>query len=154
MVDAGVGAVSPTSAYRVLQEAGLSTIWTREAGKEHRKGFVQPTRPHEPWHTDIACLNIRGTHDFFLSVLDGYSRSIVYHEVRLAMETRDVEIVMERALGSLPKGHPRPRLITDNGSQYLSGEFKTCLNERKIRHTPPAFVIPKAMEKSNASSKP
>lgn len=59
--------------------------------KNTARGFVQPTRPHEPWHTDIACLNIRGTHDFFLSVLDGHSRSIVHHEVRLAMETRDVE---------------------------------------------------------------
>lgn len=47
MADAGVVAVSPASVHRVLQEAGLSTVWTREAGKEHRQGFVQPTRPHE-----------------------------------------------------------------------------------------------------------
>jgi transposase InsO family protein len=136
MVNAGGVAVSPASVHRVLQEAGLLTVWTREAGKEDRQGFVQPTCPHGQWHTDIAYLNIRGTHYFFRSVLDGYSRLIVHHEIRLAMETRDVEIVMEEALGTLPKDHRRPRPITGNGSQYLSGEFKSYLREREIGHAP------------------
>lgn len=135
MLDAKVAAVSPASVHRVLQEAGLSSCWTQPAGDAHRKGFIQPTRPHEQWHTDIAYINVAGTHYFFISVLDGYSRSIVHHEVRQDMETRDVEIVVERALGKLTAHTPRPRMISDNGPQYISYDFKSFLRDRQVKHS-------------------
>jgi transposase InsO family protein len=74
-------------------------------------------------------LNILGTHYFFIAVLDGYSRAIVHHEVRQDMETRDVQIVVERALEKLPPGTQKPRLISDNGPQFVSAEFKAFLRE-------------------------
>ena len=136
MLDEGVAAVTPSSVYRVLREAGLSSRWTRLGGGGARKrGFDQPLGPHRQWHTDIAYLNILGTHYFFLGVLDGYSRAIVHHEVRQDMTTADVEIVIERALAKLPPDQPRPRLITDNGGQYVSVAFKAYLRERDISHS-------------------
>jgi len=135
MLDEGVVAVPPSSVHRVLKQAGLSSRWTGGDNKAHKKGFEQPKRVHEQWHSDIAYLNILGTNYFFISVLDGYSRYIVHHEVRLDMTTTDVEIVMERALAKLPTGSPRPRLITDNGSQYISAQFKAYLRERKVSHS-------------------
>ena len=135
MIDEKIAAVSPASVHRVLQEAGLSSRWTQSAGDAHRKGFIQPTRPHEQWHTDIAYINVAGTHYFFISVLDGFSRSIVHHEVRQSMETRDVEIVVERALEKLPAGSPRPRMISDNGPQYISWDFKAYLRDREVIHS-------------------
>jgi len=135
MLDEGVTAVPPSSVYRVLQRAGLATRWTQPPRGAHPKGFEQPGRAHEQWHSDIAYLNILGTHYFFISVLDGYSRAILHHEVRLDMTTTDVEIVMERAMAKLPPGLPRPRLITDNGSQYISADFKAYLRERDISHS-------------------
>ena len=135
MIDEGVAAVPASSVYHVLAQAGLSSRWTPPPGGSHKQGFDQPERPHEQWHTDIAYLNILGTHYFFISVLDGYSRAIIHHEVRLDMTTTDVEVVIERALEKLPPGTPRPRLITDNGSQYISAEFKAYLRERDISHS-------------------
>jgi putative transposase len=135
MIDEGVAAVPPSSVYHVLAQAGLSSRWTPPPAGSHKQGFDQPERPHEQWHTDIAYLNILGTHYFFISLLDGYSRAIIHHEVRLDMTTTDVEIVIERALERLPPGTPRPRLITDNGSQYVSAEFKGYLRERDISHS-------------------
>ena len=135
MLDAGVAAVPASSVYRVLAQGGLATRWTETPGKAHKKGFDQPQGIHEQWHTDIAYLNILGTHYFFLSVLDGYSRAIVHHEVRLDMTTTDVEIVMERALAHLPVGAAKPRLITDNGPQYISAQFKSYLRERDVSHS-------------------
>ena len=64
MLDEGVVAVTPSSVYRVLKEAGLSSKWTPAGGGTSRQGFEQPIRPHEQWHTDIAYLNILGTHYF------------------------------------------------------------------------------------------
>ena len=47
MLDRNVVAISPSSVFRVLQEAGLSSKWTVPDGqKAHRKGFYQPTRAH------------------------------------------------------------------------------------------------------------
>jgi len=141
LLDEGIVAVPASSVYRVLKQAGLSSQWTGGNNKAHKKGFEQPQRVHEQWHSDIAYLNILGTNYFFISVLDGYSRYIVHHEVRLDMTTTDVEIVVERALAKLPPpyrdgaGLPRPRLITDNGSQYVSAQFKAYLRERDISHS-------------------
>ena len=135
MLDEGVVAVPPSTVHRVLHQAGLSSRWTPAPGGASKRGFDQPQRPHEQWHTDIAYLNILGTHYFFIGVLDGYSRAIIHHEVRLDMTTTDVEIVIERALPHLPPGTPPPRLISDNGSAYVSLEFKAYLRERDISHS-------------------
>lgn len=65
MLDEKRVAVSPSSVLNVLQDAKLSSRWTRSAGGASRKGFEQPIRIHEQWHTDISYLNLLGTHYFF-----------------------------------------------------------------------------------------
>lgn len=134
MADTGVAAVSPSSVYTILKAEGLIGRW-QPAREAHRQGFVQPERPHEQWHTDIAYLNILGTQYFLLAVLDGYSRAILHHEIRRTMTTTDVEIVLERALATLPTDAPRPRLITDNGSQYVSAQFTQYLRTSGLSHS-------------------
>ena len=134
MADTGVAAVSPSSVYTILKAAQLIGRW-QPAHEAHRQGFVQPERPHEQWHTDIAYLNILGTQYFLLAVLDGYSRAILHHEIRRTMTTTDVEIVIERARALLPADGPRPRLITDNGSQYVSAQFTQYLRASRLSHS-------------------
>lgn len=51
------------------------------------------------------------------------------------MTTRDVEFVTEHALEKLPTECEMPRLITDNGSPYVSKEFQSYLRERDICHS-------------------
>ena len=136
MLDQGIVAVSPSTVFRVLREAGLSSRWTLPDGrKASRQGFHQPQRPHEQWHSDIAYINLRGTHYFFISVLDGYSRAIVFWDLCLSMTTADVELVIQRALETLPKGLAKPRIISDNGPQYLSTEFRAYLRDQEVVHS-------------------
>ena len=135
IADAGVAAVRPSTVYLILKEAGLIGRWKQPTSGAHKKGFDQPDGPHEQWHTDIAYLNILGTQYFLISVLDGFSRAIIHHEIRVRMETKDVEIVMQRALDTLPKGTPRPRIISDNGSQYVSAQFKVFLRDAGCAHS-------------------
>lgn len=112
MLDADIAAVSLGSVCNVLKEAGLSSKWTSSGGYPSKKGFCQPTKSHEQWYSDISYINILGTHYFFISILDGYSRYIVHHEVRTSMETHDVEIVVERAMQKIKKGmSPSPFVI-------------------------------------------
>ena len=49
------------------------------------------------------------------------------------METKDVEIVLQRALDTLPKHTPRPRIISDNGSQYVSWAIQIIPQRNRLR---------------------
>jgi len=70
MLDADVVAVSPSSVYRVLKDAGR--LDSRTYGPSAKgQGFVQPDKPHEHWHIDVSYLNIRGTFYYLCTILDG-----------------------------------------------------------------------------------
>lgn len=58
MLDDNVVAVSPTTVWRVLHEAGLLRRWNEKSTKG--TGFQQPLKPHEHWHIDVSYLNILG----------------------------------------------------------------------------------------------
>ena len=131
MLDADVAAVAPTTTYRVLKAAGLIG---RGGGKPSKKGtgFVQPLAPHEHWHVDFSYLNIGGVFYFLCAVLDGCSRMIVAWDIRPTMREIDSEIVLQKAREAYP--HARPRIITDQGSQFKSREFKTFISQWQASH--------------------
>lgn len=132
-------ACSPTSVYRVLSAAGLLNKWNNTKRSSKGSGYKQPGGPHKEWHTDIKYINYRGTFLFFIGIIDGYSRYIVHHELRTAMTELDIEIVLQRAVEKYP--NEKPRLITDNGSQYLSKDFGLFLKESGLKHirTSPSY---------------
>ena len=131
MLDADVVACSPASVYRVLKAAGLLAGSSPVPSKKGT-GFVQPLLPHEHWHIDVSYLNIAGTFYFLCSVLDGCSRFIVHHEIREKMEESDVEIIVQRAREAHPGA--TPRIISDNGPQFLAKDFKEFIRIAGMTH--------------------
>lgn len=131
MLDENVVAVSPSSTYRVLKGAGLLSRWNTQK-PSRKRGFEQPLGAHEHWHVDIKYVNFHGTFLFLISVIDGFSRYIVHHELRLSMEEPDVQITLERALALHPGVHPR--LISDNGKQFIAKDFAAYLREKGLAH--------------------
>lgn len=131
MLDDGVVAVSPSSTYRVLKAAGLLARWSRRESKKGT-GFEQPLRAHEHWHVDIAYLNLGGTFYYLCSVLDGYSRYLVHWEIAAAMAEADVELVLQRAREKYPQA--RPRIISDNGPQFIAKDFKEFIRMTGMTH--------------------
>jgi putative transposase len=131
MLDADVVAASPTSVWRVLHQAGLLV---RVNGKPSRKGtgFVQPLRPHQHWHVDISYVNIAGTFCFLCSILDGYSRFLVHWEIHENMGEGVVETIIQRARERYP--NERPRIITDNGPQFIAKDFKEFIRICGMTH--------------------
>ena len=121
MLDRDIVAVSPASVYRVLKAAGVMQRSNRKASKKGT-GFKQPKRAHAHWHIDVAYLNLGGTFYYLCSILDGYSRSIVHWEIREAMREQDVETIVQRAREKFPG--VTPRIISDNGPQFVAKEFK------------------------------
>jgi putative transposase len=131
MLDADVVAVSPSSAYRVLKQAGrLDRRWQKPSKKG--TGFVQPLAAHDHWHVDVSYINVAGTFYYLTSVLDGYSRFIVHWELRETMTECDVEIVIQRAREKYPDH--RPRIISDNGPQFIAKEFKEFIRIGGMTH--------------------
>lgn len=131
MLDRDVVAVSPSSVYRVLLAKGLMKRWNLKPSLKGT-GFVQPLQPHEHWHVDISYLNICGTFYYLCSVLDGCSRSIVHWEVRASMTEAQVETILQRALEKFPSA--RPRVISDNGPQFIARDFKEFIRLAGLTH--------------------
>lgn len=131
MLDRDIVAVSPSTVYRVLRDAGV--LATRSTKKSFKgTGFVQPLQVHQEWHVDIAYLNIMGTFYYLCSILDGFSRFIVHWEIRESMKEKDVEIVVQRAVEQFPDA--RPKIISDNGPQFVAKDFKEFIRVSGMTH--------------------
>lgn len=131
MLDADTVAVSPSSVYRVLKGAGLLRKWNDKPSKKGT-GFRQPLKPHEHWHIDISYINICGTFYYLCSILDGCSRYIVHWELRESMTETEIEVILQRARERHPDA--RPRVISDNGPQFVAKDFKEFIRVCGMSH--------------------
>ena len=131
MLDADIVAASASSVYRVLKAAGVLDRHNLKPSKKGT-GFNQPTSPHQHWHVDIAYLNLGGTFYYMFSILDGYSRYIVHGEIRESMTEKDVETIIQRAREKFPG--EKPRIISDNGPQFIAKDFKTFIRICGMTH--------------------
>ena len=141
MLDENIVAVSPSSVYRVLKEAGLLRRWNRSK-LQKSKGFTQPLKVHDHWHIDISYVNILGTIYFLISILDGKSRYIIHHELRANMMEYDVEITIEKAKEKYP--YASPRIISDNGGQFISKDFKEFIRLSGFSHIRTSVAHPQS----------
>ena len=153
MIDAGVVAASPSSVFRVLRKAGRLAKFSGHPSKKGT-GFEQPLAPHEHWHIDIAYINIHGTFYYLCAVLDGASRYIVDWSLRESMREPDIEILLERAKERFPDA--RPRIISDNGPQFIAKDFKVFIRISGMTHVRTSPYYPQSngkMERWNKSIK-
>jgi len=131
MLDEDIVAVSPSSTYRVLKAAGRLDRKNVTPSKKGT-GFVQPTKNHQEWHVDVSYINVGGSFYFLISVLDGFSRYIVHWELRETMKELDIELVIAKAI----EKHPgvSPRIISDNGPQFIAKDFKEFVRQYGLTH--------------------
>jgi transposase InsO family protein len=131
MLDDDIVAVSPSSTYRVLKAAGRLDRRIITPSKKGT-GYIQPTKIHQEWHVDISYINTGGTFYFLISVLDGFSRYIVHWELRETMKELDIELVIAKGI----EKHPgvKPRIISDNGPQFIAKDFKEFVREYGLTH--------------------
>jgi len=131
MMDNDIVAASPATVWRVLSAAGRLKKWNKKPSTKGT-GFVQPLQPHEHWHIDVSYINICGTFYYLCSVLDGCSRYIVDWEIGEQMKEADIEILLQRAREKYP--HARPRIISDNGPQFIAKDFKEFIAFTGMTH--------------------
>jgi len=144
MIDENIAAVSPVTTFRILKKAGLLNKWNMVKTTNNRKGvgFNQPIAVHQHWHIDIKYVNFRGSFLFLISIIDGYSRYIVHHELRRNMQEYDVELTVQKALEKYPG--VKPRIISDNGTQFISRDFASYLRFVGLQHVRTSVAYPQS----------
>jgi len=131
--------VSEATVYRLLKAHDLITspafIVIKAANEFHDKTTV----PNEMWQTDFTYLKIIGWGWNYLStILDDFSRYIIAWKLCTTMKAEDVTDTLELALtaSGCDQVHVqhKPRLLSDNGSSYISSDLAEWLDDRKIVH--------------------
>ena len=144
--------VSEASVYRLLKAHDLITspafIVMKAANEFHDK----TTAPNEMWQTDFTYLKIIGWGWQYLStILDDYSRYIIAWKLCTTMKAEDVTDTLEMALtaSGCDQAHVRhkPRLLSDNGSSYVSGDLAEWLDKQRMEHTRGAPYHPQTQGK-------
>ena len=130
--------VSESTVYRILRREGLvkSPEMQLKAGKEyHRK----TTGPHQMWATDASYFKVIGWGYYYMvTVMDDYSRSIIAHKLQRDMTSDSfIEVVQDAVdrtgMTEVPVAD-RTKLLSDNGSGYVSRSFGDYLRLVGIRH--------------------
>jgi putative transposase len=77
-------------------------------------------------------LNIGGTFYYLCSILDGFSRYVVNWDIRESMTEAAIEIILQGAKEKSPDA--RPRIISDNGPQFIAKDFKDFIRISGMTH--------------------
>ena len=144
--------VSEASVYRILKSYDLITspayVVLSAADEFHDK----TTRPNQLWQTDFTYLKVIGWGWFYLStILDDFSRYIIAWKLCTTMKSGDVTDTLDLALQASGCDQAtvlhKPRLLSDNGSSYISGELADWLEDQEMDHVRGAPYHPQTQGK-------
>jgi transposase InsO family protein len=133
MVDEGVVCLSPSAVYRILREEGLVSTWPQKREKRRREWYEKARRPDERWQSDIRYVQVGSKKYYLVIFLDEFSRQVTHHELMCWLDGDTLSLEAQRAIEKLPAG-VKPVVQTDNGSGYISQEFKKVLTENGLGH--------------------
>ena len=123
--------ISESSVYRILKQRDLIPApnhFLLSAANE----FKDKTKfVHQMWQTDFTYFKVIGWGWYYLStVLDDYSRYIIHWELCDSMKAEDVKRTVNSAIEKAKlKSKAKPKLLSDNGSCYISNELRTYLKD-------------------------
>ena len=132
--------VSESSVYRLLKAHDLITSPAFVVMKAADEFKDKTTAPNQLWQTDFTYLKVIGWGWFYLStILDDFSRYIIAWKLCTTMKTEDVTDTLEIALqaSGLEQANVahKPRLLSDNGPSYVSGDLAEWLDDQNMKHT-------------------
>ena len=144
--------VSEASVYRLLKSQDLITSPAFIVVKADDEFRDKTTAPNQLWQTDFTYLKVIGWGWFYLStILDDYSRYIFAWKLCTNMKAEDVTDTLKLALqaSGCDKAHVihKPKLLSDNGSSYISGDLAEWLEGQKIDHVRGAPYHPQTQGK-------
>ena len=144
--------VSETSVYRILKAHDLITSPAFVVIKAADAFRDKTTAPNQLWQTDFTYLKVTGWGWFYLStILDDYSRYIIAWKLCTTMKAGDVTATLKLALDASGCDRAnvahKPRLLSDNGSSYISGDLADWLEDHGMEHVRGAPYHPQTQGK-------
>ena len=145
--------VSEASVYRLLKDHDLIASPAYIVMKAADEFKDKTTAPNQLWQTDFTYLvKVIGWGWFYLStILDDFSRYIIAWKLCTTMKVGDVTETLDLALQAAGLDHAkvvhRPRLLSDNGSSYVSADLVEWLDKRNIGHVRGAPCHPQTQGK-------
>jgi len=144
--------VSEASVYRLLKAHDLITSPAYVVIKAAEEFKDKTTAPNQLWQTDFTYLKVTGWGWYYLStVLDDFSRYIVAWKLCSTMRADDVTATLDLALKAADLDHVtvahRPRLLSDNGSSYVSDDLAKWLTDKRMGHVRGAPYHPQTQGK-------
>ena len=144
--------VSESSVYRLLKSHDLITSPAYIVIKAADEFRDKTSAPNELWQTDFTYFKIVGWGWYYLStILDDFSRYIVAWKLCATMRADDVTATLDLALASAGLDHAavvhRPRLLSDNGASYVSGDLAKWLEQKGMSHVRGAPYHPQTQGK-------
>ena len=144
--------ISEASVYRVLKAHDLITSPAFIVIKAASEFKDKTTAINQLWQTDFTYLKVIGWGWFYLStILDDYSRYIIAWKLCTNMKAEDVTDTLDLALqaSGCDQVHVlhKPRLLSDNGSSYVSGELAEWLGDKGMDHVRGAPYHPQTQGK-------
>ncbi len=136
MVDSSGCYISESSVYRILKKQGLITSPAYMVMKASDEFTDKTTRVNQMWQTDFTYFKIIGWGWYYLStIMDDYSRYIIHWELCSTMKAEDVKRSLDAAIEAT-EVNPKwmPKLLSDNGSCYISEELACYLDQVDIKH--------------------
>ena len=121
---------------------GLLNPWNKKRTTSKGKGFNQPDKPHKHWHVDIKYIFFGGKFYFLISVIDGFSRFIVNHGLFEDMKTETITTLIQEAKDKYNR--VSPRIISDNGTQFISKEFSKFISFVEFTHVKTSVGYPQS----------
>mgnify|MGYP000861577094 CR=1 FL=1 len=146
MIDEDVAYVSESSTYRILRHFRLLGRAFKESDGALREYENKPKYVHHHWHTDIAYVILGGIHYYLIFMLDGFSRFLLHWELMTDMSGPSVELFTQKVIDKYPEA--RPMVIHDNGSQFISHDFKRILFENNCANVPTRMKHPETNGKA------
>ena len=144
--------VSESTVYRILKAYDLITSPAYIVIKAANEFRDKTTAPNQMWQTDFTYLKVIGWGWFYLStILDDYSRYIIAWKLCTTMKTTDVKDTLDMALQASGCDQVRvrhkPRLLSDNGSSYISEDMAAYLKAKGMIHVRGAPYHPQTQGK-------
>ncbi len=144
--------VSESSVYRILKAADLITAPDYVTIKAADEFKDKTTDINQLWQTDFTYFKIIRWGWYYLStILDDYSRYIIAWKLCTTMRADDVTDTIEMALQASGCDQAvirhKPRLLSDNGSCYISGDLAKWLKDQKMDHVRGAPFHPQTQGK-------
>jgi len=132
--------ISETSVYRILKANDLVTSPVYQLVSAAEEFESKTTFVNEMWQTDFTQFKVINWGRYYLcTILDDYSRFVLAWRVNKSMRAEDIKATLDIAREWTGLTEPirvkhRPRLLSDNGSAFISHELAEYLDKHNIQH--------------------